>query len=301
MKIKNAKPFLKWAGGKGQLLDIFENFYPEDLKGENISKYVEPFVGAGAVLFDLVSKYEFKEIIINDINAALIATYKVIQNDIECLISKIVNLEKKYNIATEETKKEIFYNARIQFNILKKIEESEKEKDAELAALMIFLNRTCFNGLYRENKKGDFNVPFNNVKKLNFDIENLKKVNGVLKNATIFCGDFENTSKFIDDTTFVYADPPYRPLTTTSAFVDYTKNAFDDAEQERLSLWIKTIVGSGAKFMLSNSDPKNVDKNDNFFEQLYDCFSINEVKASRNINSKSNGRGKISELLISNV
>ncbi len=298
-----ARPFLKWAGGKGKLLTQYERYYPQDLEKGKIKRYVEPFLGGGAVFFSLQRKYDFDEIVLNDINADLILTYKVVQNKVDELIRYLSNLETRYLEAEMELKQEIYYEQRNMFNIEKDTIDYNRYTDKWIghAARMIFLNRTCFNGLYRQNKKGKFNVPFGKRKKVTIcDSDNLKEVSKALNGVLLVSKDFEELTEYIDENTFVYMDPPYRPISKTSSFTDYSKVPFDDESQKRLANWVELINRKGAVFMLSNSDPTNVDENDNFFDDLYKKFNINRVHATREINSKGSGRGKLKELLITN-
>lgn len=291
-----AKPFVKWAGGKRQLLPVINDNLPEELKNNKINKYIEPFVGGGAVLFDIVSKYDFEQIIINDYNHDLMHLYSHIKNDIDRLILELKKISDSYLVLGEEERSEFFYNAREQFNM---VDSSTIEK----SVLFIFLNRTCFNGLYRVNSKGKFNVPYGRYKSpLILDEDNLYKVSNILSRVTILSGDFSKVEEYADDRTFVYFDPPYRPLSVTSSFTSYSKNDFNDDEQNRLAEFFTKLHNKDVKLMLSNSDPKNSDINDNFFDDLYSHtnFNIRRVEAKRNINSNGNGRGKITELLITN-
>lgn len=291
---KTIKPFIKWAGGKSKLLNEIRKKYPQ-----KINKYCEPFVGGGAVLLDVLANFNPREILINDINPELINTYKQIQNNVDFLISILSELQKSYWNASEKQRKKIYLKVRESFN--DNIVNGYKDKCIEMAALFIFLNKTCFNGLYRVNSKGLFNVPIGSYKKpLICDSENLKLIGNLLHNVEINCGDYTDCSKFIDNNTFVYIDPPYRPLTETSSFTSYTPNKFNDNEQIILHKFICEITAKGAKMVASNSDPKNINENDDFFDRLYERFNIQRVFASRNINSKANLRGCISELLISN-
>ena len=299
-----AKPILKWAGGKSKLIPIMEESYPNDLKNNKIKRYVEPFIGGGAMFFSLTSKYYFDEIIINDINKELILTYKVVKEYPNDLIDLLTNYQNEYNeLEKIEDKQEYFYRIRELFNNGKDNinYDSISIKEIEHAAYMIFLNKSCFNGLYRENKKGLFNVPFGKRDKLNtFDKDSILKASEILKNAIILNGDFEELEKYIDESTFVYMDPPYRPLNATSSFNDYSKESFNDDSQIRLRDFYKRLSDKGAKLMLSNSDPKNTDEEDNFFDDLYNDFNIQRIYASRSINSKATGRGKVSEILVTN-
>ena len=296
-KIK-ARPFLKWAGGKGQLLTEIAEYYPFE-KG-NINRYVEPFVGGGAVLFDILSKYKLEYVCINDINVDLINTYRTIQRDTDKLIDILENMQEKFLALDTEERKKFFLEQRERYNFLK-IRNTNNDNNCEKAGLLIFLNKTCFNGLYRVNKKGLFNVPVGSYKKpLICDEENLRTIAKLLQNTEITCGDYTKIADRIDDKTFVYIDPPYRPLNNTSSFTAYTANAFDDDEQIRLSKFVQLISEKGARILESNSDPKNNNSNDDFFDKIYISYNIKRVSATRMINSKSSGRGKISELLISN-
>lgn len=292
---KNAKPFLKWAGGKNQLLSEIEEYYIFD---ENITKYAEPFVGGGAVLFDILNRYTLDYIYISDINTDLINLYLCIRDKLEDLLYNLKSIEEQFLKLNMEERKKYYLSKREEFN---KIKFNLKYKTIENAVLMIFLNKTCFNGLFRVNKSNKFNVPFGDYKNPKIcDVDNLINVSKLLKKVDIVCGDYSRSYEFIDNHTFVYIDPPYRPLSVTSNFTSYNKNSFDDEEQKRLSEFVNRINNLGAKFLLSNSDPKNTDINDDFFDSLYSNFNIRRVLAKRNINSKGNLRNKITEILISN-
>lgn len=290
------KPFVKWAGGKSQLVGELEKMLPSH--GEKIlKKYVEPMVGGGALLFDILSKYNFGQIYISDINAELINAYEIIKADIDVLIARLKELQTAFLSENESGRKNFYYAARDKFNSLKLNADSSAEK----AALFIFLNKTCFNGLYRVNKKGKFNVPMGAYKKPCIcDEDNLRNVSKALQKVEIVCGDYSLSKRFIDGESFVYFDPPYRPISQTSDFTSYNTDVFDDNEQLRLAHFIDEINETGAKIVLSNSDPQNKDENDTFFEELYKAYTIKKVEASRMINSKPDGRGKIKELLIYN-
>lgn len=301
---KEAKPFLKWAGGKAKLIPIFEERYPVELQNGEIDTYIEPFIGGGAVLLSIISKYNFNKIVINDINSELTLTYKVIKEYPDKIISILDKMQEEYNcLDSLEEKQEFFYGVREKFNQSKGNINYEKidDKSIEHAASMIFLNKSCFNGLYRENKKGGFNVPFGKKEKLNcYDKENIMAVSEKLKNAIILNGDFEKVMDYVNNHTFVYMDPPYRPLNATSNFNDYSKEPFNDDTQIRLSKFYKELNKKGAKLMESNSDPKNTDENDEFFDELYSDYKVERIYAARSINSKGTGRGKVSEILITN-
>lgn len=291
------KPFVKWAGGKNQLLGDIREMYPPKM-GAEINKYAEPFVGGGAVLFDILSSFQLKEIYISDINKDLINVYLNIQNNVAKLITRLKELQSYYLPLDSEKRKIYYYEKRAHFNILAL---GSGVMDVEKAALFIFLNRTCFNGLYRVNKRGGYNVPMGAYKNPCIcDEANLLAVSAALQGVQMHCAPYQDILDFVDEQTFVYFDPPYRPLNQTSSFTSYSELEFGDKEQTELAQFASQISAIGAKLLLSNSDPKNVDVNDNFFDELYKNFHIKRVQASRMINSKSASRGKISELLISN-
>ena len=291
-----AKPFLKWVGGKGQLLKEIEQYYPF-IKDASITKYAEPFVGGGAVLFDILNKYELQEVYISDINAELINTYTIIRDDMDARLDVVWQFEGDYLALDSDGRKQAYLAKRARFNELK----SKKENGAELAALMIFLNKTCFNGLYRVNRKGEYNVPMGAYKNpLICNEYNLKAVSKKLQHVKIVCGDYKESGDFIDNKTFVYFDPPYRPLTPTANFTSYTEGMFDDKNQLELAKFVQELDKKGAKIVASNSDPKNTSKYDDFFDNAYAKQNIKRVSATRMINRNSDKRGKINELLISN-
>lgn len=291
-----AKPFVKWVGGKTQLIDDIKKALPRNLSQINDVTYIEPFVGGGAVLFWILQEYpNITKAIINDINEELICTYRVIKSDVEKLIFELTRIQAEYLALNDVARKDYFLSQRERYN-------EKNNSDIETAALFIFLNRTCFNGLYRVNSKGKFNVPhgrYTNPKIC--DEETLRADSVVLQRVEILCGDFAKTGKYADNNVLYYFDPPYRPLTETSAFTSYAKDGFDDAEQTRLRDFCEQIAAHKSLFVASNSDPQNVDNGDDFFDHLYKRFSIKRVSAARMINSKGNGRGAISEIMISNV
>ena len=292
------KPFVKWAGGKGSLLNQLNNYYPLELKNGKIECYIEPFVGGGAVLIDILQNYDVKDAYAFDINIDLINSYNVIKNNVEELITNLKLLEKEYLNLEKDDRKKYFYNIRKQYNSYR---ITKDEMSLQKAIEFIFLNRTCFNGLYRVNKNGDFNVPMGNYKNPTIcDEENLRALSELIKNVNFEYGDYKASQKYIKKNTFVYFDPPYRPLNITSGFTLYTKENFDDENQKELALYYKELNNNNVKVMLSNSNPKNTNKEDCFFENIYKGFNINEVYAKRMINANSNGRGEISELLITN-
>ena len=293
-----AKPFVKWAGGKGQLLDIFEQYYPVPLREGGIRRYIEPFVGGGAVLFEILQKYRIEEAFIFDINEDLINTYIVIKNNVDALVEYLSGLEYKYLKLSKDVRKEMYYEIREAYNsrTLK-----NNQLDIERAAQFIFLNRTCFNGLYRVNRAGLFNVPSGDYKNPTIcDKKNLYAASSLLQRVHIFTGDYKESIKYVNRYSFVYFDPPYRPLNITSNFTSYSKFDFTDEDQVRLAHFFAEMNDAGASLMLSNSDPKNENPDDNFFDELYGNFYIHRIKAKRAINSNGGRRGLVSEILVTN-
>jgi len=293
---KIAKPFIKWAGGKSQLLAEIDNAISENFKFSEFT-YIEPFVGGGAVLFWILQKYpNIKKAVINDINTDLTNSYETIKQNVEELILLLRNWEKEYHSLKDkpEEKKEYYYSKRKLFN-------SRISDKTTQTALFIFLNRTCFNGLYRVNRKNEFNVPIGSYKTpMICDEDNLRVVNEILQKVTILNGDFEATLEYAEVNTLFYFDPPYKPLSKTSSFNSYAKDGFDDDEQIRLAKFCEKIDILGYQWILSNSDVKGKNPDDNFFDELYNKFNIKRVLARRNINSNPNKRGVLTEVLITN-
>jgi len=294
MNIK-AKPFVKWVGGKTQLLNDIEKAIPDNLVGRSNVTYIEPFVGGGAVLFWILQRYpNITRAVINDINPDLITAYKVIKETPQQLIEVLFKIQTEYLKLNEENRKQFFLNKRERFN-------TKTLEPIENTALFIFLNRTCFNGLYRVNSKGHFNVPFGKYANPKIcDDQTILEDSKVLQKVEILTGDFEKTLNYADNNSFFYFDPPYKPLSETSSFNSYSKEEFNDKEQIRLGNFCKKINLLGHKFILSNSDVKGNNPNDDFFDDLYEQFSIKRVHATRMINSNIEKRGKLTELLISN-
>jgi DNA adenine methylase len=312
-KNKNVKPFLKWVGGKNQLIKLINEHYPEGIFSGDINKYVEPFVGGGAVLFNIFKESSISKFYICDINKELINTYKIIQCSVLDLVEVLALIQKKYYQFSEEQRKRYFYEIREEFNInLGSLEFCSDKSDRIMrAAHLIFLNRTCYNGLYRVNNYGSFNVPYGRYKNPRIcDEENLLMVSKVLSKTEIIQGNFESFTNVIDEKTFVYFDPPYRPISNTSSFTSYSLQQFDEKQQRRLAKYFRQMNSVGAKIMLSNSDPDNIPEESrlyNFeYRNFYDNefrnygFNIYKVSAKRNINSKADLRGTITELLITN-
>lgn len=294
MTYKTVKPFVKWAGGKSQLLPEIRKKYPQQIK-----RYCEPFVGGGAVLLDVLENFRPAEVLVNDINAELINAYLQIKNNVEELILMLSVMQENFWEKNEDERRTMYLSKRERFNALKV--NGDERINLEKAALFIFLNKTCFNGLYRVNRNGLFNVPMGSYKNPPIcDPENLRYICELLQDVQIKCGDYSRCADFIDENTFLYVDPPYRPLTATASFTSYSENEFGDEQQIELGKFVDAMVAKGAKVVVSNSDPKNSDETDNFFDELYSSYTIIRVSAKRMINSKASGRGNINELLICN-
>lgn len=298
-----AKPFLKWAGGKTQLVDQIAKYLPFELRAGLIHKYAEPFIGGGALFFHIAQAYEIEHFLIADVNEELILAYRTLKIDVEGVIDILNAMEQKYHLLSPSRQKEYFYSVRFQFNEKRpdinyqRFDKTWLERTAEI----IFLNRTCFNGLFRVNSKGEFNVPFGRYKNPMICSENnLREVSQILQRTEIQLGDFTNCESFTTPDTFVYFDPPYRPISKTANFTSYSRFDFDDVAQLRLASFYRVLDKKGSKLMLSNSDPKNENPQDDFFDEAYKHFHIQRVKANRMINCNADKRGAINELLIMN-
>ena len=293
-----AKPFIKWAGGKGQLLEQLDAYLPEDFGDRRNITYIEPFVGGGAMLFYMLQRYpNIQHAVINDVNSDLTTCYRTVRDMPEELIISLTDIQNAYNeLQTEEARRDFFLAVRNRYN--------EKNLDPlENTTKFIFLNRTCFNGLYRVNKKGLFNVPFGKyINPQVCDPATIRLDSELLQRVEILTGDFEATLDHVGDGyNFFYFDPPYRPLNATSSFKSYSKEDFNDEEQIRLRDFCARLNGRlGIGWMLSNADCSAKNPEDTFFEDIYNDFFINRVFASRAINANPSKRGKLTELLICN-
>lgn len=295
------KPFLKWAGGKRQILDEIMFNLPKEIS--SINTYIEPFIGGGAVLFYLLDNYEFDEVHISDLNPELILCYKLLKSDAVSVASELDKIIENYPDQEKiDERKKTYYEIREQWNkSVGKIDNLTKIEKIKRVSQMIFLNRTCFNGLFRVNSKGEFNVPIGSYENPSFPSSSeLLEVQKSLKNVTIHLSSFEKCLSWVKGTTFVYFDPPYRPISRTSQFISYSKNDFNDEDQKKLSNIFRKLDSKNVKILLSNSDPRNTDIDDLFFDELYQDFNILRINAKRSINSNPEKRGKITELLIKN-
>ena len=268
-ELSDAKPFLKWAGGKGRLLDKVSKFFPG-----NYNRYFEPFIGGGAIFFYLNPK----KAIINDLNSELINLYNIIKKKPEELMKGLDKLQTKVN------NKDFFLEMR----------SKKLKKELEQAVRMVFLNRTCYNGMYRVNSKGEFNVPFGDMgtPKL-YEKKNIIACSHILKKTTILNGDYKKLNIRIRKRDFVYLDPPYVPLSETAHFTSYTSEKFGKEQQLELLEFCEKIDRKGGLFMLSNSYNE-------FTEKLYQNFNINTIKAARSVAAKSESRAEIKEIVVTN-
>lgn len=263
-------PFLKWAGGKSQLLTTFDRFFPETFQN-----YFEPFLGGGAVFFHLYGTRPQFNAFLSDGNQELINAYQVVRDQVDALCR---------SLSKHKNESDYFYSVRAQ--------DVAKLSRVERASRLIYLNKTCFNGLYRVNSKGHFNVPFGSYKNPRLcDEANLHAVAAALSTAHLDCATFESVLQRAKRGDFVYFDPPYQPLSTTSNFTGYTKSSFTEEDQQRLADLASQLKAKGCFVMLSNSDNE-------FIRKIYRRFNVHTVLATRAINCRADRRGKISELVI---
>ncbi len=286
-----AKPFIKWVGGKSQLIEQLEAKLPADFDNwENVT-YIEPFVGGGAMLFYMLQMHpNIKSAIINDINEDLTTCYTVVKQSPDALVESLKQIQKEYySLQNEDARKQFFLLMRDEFN-------TKQLNPIDNTTLFFFLNRTCFNGLYRVNKAGLFNVPFGRYETPTIcDPNTIYADSELLQNVEILTGDYQKTLSHAKGNTLFYFDPPYRPLNNTSSFNDYAKEAFNDFAQRRLKEFCDQVEAAGYKFMLSNSDCSDM-----FFDDLYAQYIIERVWASRSVNANPQKRGKLTEILVHN-
>ena len=294
----HVKPFLKWAGGKRQLLAHFKDIYPAELKAGTITNYYEPFLGSAAVFFDIAQRYKIENAFLFDVNKELVLTYQVIQSNVSKLVDVLSKHEKKYLALDKQKRLIYYYDQREQFNQQRFDTGFTKtsSKGVERAAQLIFLNRTCYNGLFRVNSKGEFNTPAGEYAKPSIcDVKNLLAASKLLENATIRQADFKKALQNTAPSSFVYLDPPYRPLSRTASFTAYSNSVFQDKQQTQLANLYRRLDKKGAILMLSNSDSP-----DNFFDKLYKGFTITRVPARRQINADASKRGVVNEIVVTN-
>lgn len=265
---------VKWAGGKKQLLSQFQPYFPKQ-----IERYFEPFIGGGAVAFYIIKHYAPKEVFLSDSNEELINAYSVIKADVDGLIAILKEYKKSHS-------KEFYYKIRSQ--------NPKSLSNLQRAARFIYLNKTCFNGLYRVNGNGEFNVPIGSYKNPTiYNEPELREISSLLKNAIIEVRQFYEIESEVKRYDFVYFDPPYYPVSKTASFTTYTKEDFLESEQKSLAKLFKTLDAKGAVLMLSNSDSE-------FIKKLYNGYNIGVVRATRMINCDASGRGKINEIVVTN-
>lgn len=292
----NAKPFVKWAGGKGNLIKQLIEYLPNNFIEQQKVTYIEPFVGGGAMLFYMLTHYSnIKHAVINDVNQDLINCYQLIKNNPTELIKLLHCISNEfYQLQTVDEKSRYYYHMREIYN-------KNELPIAEKAACFIFLNKTCFNGLYRVNTNGKFNVPFGQYKTPKIcDEDVIMADHKILQKVDIFVGDYDNITKHLGKMyNFIYIDPPYRPLSESASFIEYTHNTFDDTEQEKLKKYCDMLTEKNCKIMQSNSNSVDTD-GISYFAKLYDTYNINKIKAHRFINAYAGKREKETELLILN-
>ncbi|MDD5617053.1 MAG: DNA adenine methylase [Candidatus Methanoperedens sp.] len=266
--------FIKWAGGKTQLLNQFVDFFPKQF-----NKYFEPFLGSGAVFFHIKNSYPDKEFFLSDNNQELINCYEIIKYDVEGLLDLLKEHRSKHS-------KEYYY--------FQRGVDTKNLSKMEAVARFIYLNKTCFNGLYRVNSKGKFNVPIGSYKNPSvFQEKDLREAQKLLEGVTLKAMPFEEIINIAQQKDFVYFDPPYYPLSPTSSFTSYTSNSFSEKDQRRLADVYRELDKKGCHLMLSNSYS-------NFILELYSDYRIEKVSAKRMINCNGNGRGAIAEAVILN-
>lgn len=274
------KPLLKWAGGKRHIADVLVSSFPEDW---NKQTYFEPFIGGAALFFELSPT----KAVISDVNKRLIGFYKHVRDDLDSLIDEIQVLSTNFNICQDEFKKELFLQIRAEFN-------SSDTDSIESASKLFALNKLCFNGLYRENSKGGFNVPFGQKKKFpNIEFEDFKSASQALQSADIKVSDFEATVENAKSGDFVYFDPPYIPIDATSSFTSYHADGFTLEDQKRLAALLLELRVQNIKAMCSNSDTE-------LTRNIYSELNLKVIQAPRMVSAKSSGRGLINELVITN-
>ncbi len=298
-------PFLKWAGGKRQILPDLEARFPPEIRDGKITRYIEPFLGGGAVLLHILSNYGAMETFLSDLNPDLCLAWKVVRDYPDDLIDVLSPLAQEYGGLDPLGQYTVYYSVREAFNSKlpgnRLPSTSGTEDEVTRVARLIFLNRTCFNGLYRVNSQGGFNVPFGKYKRPTIlDETNIRAVSALLSTSHIQCADFSCSREIPGHGSFVYLDPPYRPISQTASFTSYASSGFSDREQTRLAGLFRELDRRGARVMLSNSDPRNYNPHDDFFDQLYEGFRIDRVPARRYINSNGSGRGHVQEIIVTN-
>ena len=288
------KYLVRWVGGKNRLIPEIDKRIPKDINAQ-YDTYVEPFVGGGSVMFHILNNYNFKKIYVNDKNKELINLYLSIKNFPKEMVDKIEKLDLKYLSLDVSKKKEMYHLIRNYYN---RIKLKDEKINLEKANLLMFLMRMCFNGVYRVNKKGEFNTSIGSFLTRSFrkiSKEEIFTISEQLENVIFFSKDFSKLEDLISDKTFFYLDPPYLPETDKQEHIRYTPDGFSIDEQKRLKEFIDKINLKGGKFILSNSDTEN-----GFFYDLYKEYVIDKVKIKRLISGKNEFRKEITELMIKN-
>lgn len=292
--MQRSKPFIKWVGGKGGLTDQLARMLPRDLADGKGLTYVEPFVGGGAMLFFMLRRHTgIRRAIVCDVNADLTTCYRTVRDTPDRLIKALGEIEREYlALANDDARRDFYLAQRKRYNL-------KGHGDVDNTVMFLFLNRTCFNGMYRVNRSGGFNVPFGRYERPQIcDADTILADSAALQRVEIMTGDFEGTLSMATERSFFYLDPPYRPISATSAFTSYTVGQFNDEEQERLCRFCHRLDASGHRFMLSNSD--GLPYGDDFLRRLYSDYNISTVSAARSINCKGTGRGRLSEIVVRN-
>jgi DNA adenine methylase len=309
-----ARPILKWAGGKGQLLERLSAYFPKALADGTVKDYFEPFLGGGAMFFHVMQNYPVRSAWLMDANEELIVLYTAVKRGVEPLLAALSQMERDYLKLGEPKRQERYLKTRAALNAARAGMNFRRYSEAwiERASQIIFLNKTCYNGLFRVNREGGFNVPFGKYARPTIaDAENLRAASALLQKARIRHGDFGDLARLdaakgagpvVKPGSFIYYDPPYRPLSATASFTSYSRLAFGDDEQKRLARMFRALDRKGVYQMLSNSDPKNSDPKDEFFEEAYSPYrdTFYRVPAARSINSNPARRGRINEIVITN-
>lgn len=286
---------MKWVGGKGNLLNILESQLPADFDSQTDVTYIEPFVGGGAMLFHMLTRHQnIRRVVINDINKGLIRCYQLIKEEPQTLIELLRPFEQRYYELNDEEREQYYYEIRKKYN-------EDNLSANERAAYMIFLNITCFRGMYRENASGGYNVPFGHYSKPKIcNVDVIMADHEALKKVDIYCGDYKKVISHLGKGyNFIYLDPPYRPLSGSNNFNQYSKSGFNDKEQEELKTFCDRLSSRDCHWMLSNSDSFYLDGT-SYFESLYKGYYLNKVLAPRFINAHADKREKQSEVLITN-
>ncbi|MCL4296216.1 MAG: Dam family site-specific DNA-(adenine-N6)-methyltransferase [Anaerolineae bacterium] len=282
-------PIIKWPGGKGGVVSQLMRYAPAELHQGGIRRYVEPFLGGGALFFHLAGLGLVESFVLSDVNPDLMGMYRTVQQDVEVLIEHLGQMQAHYLPLTEAERRQMFYRVRDTYN-------ARPASPVEHAACLLFLNRTCFNGLYRVNGYGQFNVAFGDYKSPAIcNPPLLRAAHLALQRAELLRGDFMTVRPWLrGDSTWGYLDPPYRPLSKSANFTSYTAGNFGPRDHERLADFAKSCIRARAKVMASNSDP-----GDGVVEKLYGRrFTKHTVTAQRNISVTVAGRGPVKEMLL---